>query len=69
MRGSGSDQDPGVIRLDFPGYSGEESLEEISWDAWFRKFDDQDLALIYQEQAEGGEKSNVNKLVSRNSVD
>jgi hypothetical protein len=25
-------KDDGIIRIDFPGYSGEDSLGEISWD-------------------------------------
>jgi hypothetical protein len=27
--------DVGMIRIDFPGFSGEDPLEEISWDEWF----------------------------------
>ena len=38
-RTHGSD-DPGIIRLDFPGFSGEGTLEAISWDDWWRKFDE-----------------------------
>lgn len=57
--------DPGLIRIDFPGYSGEDSLEEISWDDWFAKFDDNKLAFVYQEETADGEKSNFNKLVKR----
>jgi anaerobic selenocysteine-containing dehydrogenase len=57
--------DSGVIRIDFPGYSGEDSLEEISWDEFFRIFDESKLALLYQEETAGGEKSNFNKLVNR----
>ena len=30
-----SGDDPGIIRLDFPGYSGQGSLEEIEWNDWF----------------------------------
>jgi hypothetical protein len=59
----------GIIRLDFPGYSGENSLEEIEWDEWFDKFDDNNLALIVQDQTAGGERSNFNKIVSRDSVE
>jgi hypothetical protein len=35
--GTGGDGDVGMIRLDFPSYSGEESLEEISWVDWFQQ--------------------------------
>ena len=56
--------DVGMIRLDFPGYSGEGSLEEISWEDWFQEFDDSELELLVQEEI-AGEKSNFNKLVKR----
>jgi hypothetical protein len=59
------EEDVGIIRLDFPGYSGEGRLEEISWDSFFQKFDDAGLALVYQDTTESGELSNFNKLVRR----
>lgn len=68
VRGTGSSNDPGLLRIDFPGYAGEESLDEISWDEFFEKFDRNNLALVIQESTAGGEKSNFNKLVSRDSV-
>jgi len=55
----------GVLRIDFPGYSGEDSLEEISWDEFFDKFEGANLALVYEEETSEGEKSNFNKLVRR----
>ena len=54
-----------MIRLDFPGFSGENSLQEISWDEFFEAFDNNGLALVYQEKTAGGQKSNFSKLVSR----
>ena len=54
-----------LIRLDFPGYTGADSLEHISWDEWFENFDRNRLALIYQERTARGQKSNFNKLISR----
>ena len=69
VRGTGSEGDIGMIRLDFPGYSGSDSLEEISWDEWFEKFDENDLALLYQDQTADGKKSNFNKLVSRSTAE
>jgi hypothetical protein len=69
VKGTGDDDDPGLIRIDFPGYSGEESLEPISWDEWFRKFDERKLAFVYQDTTATGEKSFFNKLVSRDSVE
>jgi len=58
----------GIIRIDFPGYSGGESLEEISWDEFFEKFDESDLAFVYEEETSTGEKSNFNKLVKRETA-
>jgi hypothetical protein len=69
VKGTGSADDPGILRIDFPGYTGEGKLEEISWDEFFEKFDEQELAFVYQEKTSGGEKSNFNKLVSRETVD
>src|SRR5436189_4068917 len=68
VSGTGVAEDVGMIRLDFPGYSGGESLEEISWDDWFEKFDDSNLALLVQDQTAGGEQSNFNKLVTRDGA-
>lgn len=69
VKGTGGRGDTGMIRLDFPGYSGGESLHEISWDDWFEKFDDNNLALVYQDKTAGGQKSNFNKLVSRETAE
>jgi len=57
-----------VLRLDFPGYSGADSLEHIGWDEWFEKFDENGLALLHQNTTARGEKSNFNKLVSRETA-
>ncbi len=65
VKGTGGKGDAGVLRLDFPGYSGAKSLREIDWEEFFEKFDEQNLALLYQDTTKGGRKSNFNKLVSR----
>lgn len=68
VKGTGRGNDPGMIRLDFPGFSGANKLEEISWDQWFDAFDNNNLALIYQEKTASGKRSNFNKLVGREAV-
>jgi ferritin-like metal-binding protein YciE len=65
VKGTGGKGDTGMIRIDFPGYSGKESLQEISWDEFFEKFDENNLALLRQEKTASGQKSNFNKLVKR----
>ena len=64
VKRTGSQDDVGVLRLDFPGYSGEGALEPISWEQFFEKFDEQNLALVYEEETAAGQKSNFNKLIS-----
>ena len=69
VKGTGDEGDIGILRLDFPGYTGEESLTPIEWDEWFEKFDDRNLALLYQEETAGGERSNFNKIVSAETAE
>ncbi|KAB2352539.1 hypothetical protein [Actinomadura rudentiformis] len=52
---------PGRLLLDFPGYGGED-LKKISWDEWFRTFDERKLNFIYQEHKADGAQSNFFQL-------
>lgn len=56
---TGSGDDPGILRIDF----GEpaEGLEQISWDEFFRAFDENDLVFLYSDEGE----TRFNKFVSR----
>lgn len=65
VRGTGDKDDPGVLRIDFPGYSGSDRFEEIAWDEWFQTFDANDLAFLYQEHSKDDETSRFFKLVRR----
>ena len=56
---------PGILRIDFPGFSGEDTLERIDWDSWFATFENRELAFLYQETTADGRPSRFNKLVSR----
>ena len=51
----------GVLRLDFPGYGGNE-LGELTWDEWFETFEDRNLVFIYQEHKTDGSQSNFFRL-------
>ncbi|HVR38601.1 MAG TPA: hypothetical protein VMU84_05860 [Thermoanaerobaculia bacterium] len=51
----------GLLRIDYPGYSGEDTLEEISWEEFFRKFDKEKLAFLYDDD----KKSRFSKFVNR----
>jgi hypothetical protein len=70
VRTTHNDRDTGIIRIEFPDAPNahDENLQEISWDEWFRKFDESKLALLYQDETSGGKRSNFNKLVSRDTA-
>jgi hypothetical protein len=55
----------GLLRIDFPDYSGEGTLERISWEDFFDKFDQADIEFLFQEQTEDGSPSRFFKFVSR----
>jgi hypothetical protein len=65
VKATGDGEDPGILRIDFPGYSGKDSLESIEWDAFFQWFDENGLAFLYQDRTKGGRQSRFNKLVAR----
>ena len=62
--GTGGKEDAGVLRIDFPG-AGDEDLEHLEWDAFFQKFDDAQLAFLYQEKTADGKLSRFNRFVKR----
>jgi hypothetical protein len=63
-----SKDDLGVLRIDFPGYSGEGSLERVDWSSWFEKFEESNLAFVHQDKTADGKVSRFNKLVSRENT-
>ena len=60
-----SKDDVGIIRIMFPKapQSEHDHLVEISWDEFFKEFDERKLALIYEPD------SMFSKLVSRESAE
>ena len=60
--------DPGMIRIDFPGFSGEGKLEPIEWSSWFEAFDANELALILEPGDREGQPSRFNKLIGRDTA-
>jgi hypothetical protein len=53
----------GILRFDFQ--EPDEGLEEISWDEFFEIFDENDLALLEQDETAGGKQSRFFKFVNR----
>jgi hypothetical protein len=70
VKSTGGQGDTGILRIEFPGAKNakDDNLEEISWAEFFEKFDKEKLALLYQEETKDGQKSNFNKLVSRETA-
>jgi hypothetical protein len=65
----GDGDEVAVLRIDFPGGAGSDRLRKISWDEWFDKFDEEDLAFLYQEQKADGEDSTFFKLIRGDDTD
>jgi hemerythrin superfamily protein len=66
VKGTGSgDGDPGILRIDYPGYSGEDTLEAIEWDDFFEAFEENQLAFLYQDEG----KSRFSKFIARDGAE
>ena len=57
----------GLLRIDYPGFTGEDSLETITWEEFFAAFDDNNLAFLYQDETKDGKESRFSKLIDRES--
>jgi len=60
VEGSG---EGGILRIDFG--EPEERLTPIEWDEFFRIFEENNLAFLYQDKTADGSTSRFNKLVNR----
>jgi hypothetical protein len=65
VKGTGKKNDAGILRLDFE--PKDQELEEISWDEFFDKFEQEGLAFLYQEQTAEGKVSRFHKFVPARS--
>jgi hypothetical protein len=69
VKETGGGDDPGILRIDFPGDGPDENLEQIGWDEWFEAFDRNGLAFVHQDEKQDGEPSTFAKLVSRETAE
>jgi hypothetical protein len=58
-------EDAGLLRIDFPGGASDPPLEPITWESFFKKFDEAGLAMVYQDKSADGRASHFCKFVSR----
>ena len=62
VKGTEDGEEAGVLRISF---RDDPSLEIISWEDFFDKFEEAGLAFLYQERAKDGKTSRFFKLVER----
>jgi hypothetical protein len=55
-------RDSALLRIDYPGFSGEDTLEPIEWDEFFEIFDENNLGFLYQEKTADGGQSRFRKI-------
>jgi len=65
VRGTEHGSEAVKLQIDFPGHSGEDSLHDISWEEFFRLFDEEKLAFVYKHDTAHGEQSTYCKVVER----
>jgi hypothetical protein len=51
----------GLLRIDFPGYSGKDTLTPVDWDEFFEKFEEERLAFLHDNKP----NSKFNKFIAR----
>ena len=64
VKGTGNAGSVGILRVDYTGFSGQQSLEKVSWKAFLEAFEKNKLAFLYQDDP----ASRFSKLVSRDHV-
>ena len=63
VKGTEDRSGEGILRFD--SAEPDERLEKISWDEFFRTFDDRKLALLHQDKTSDGKMSRFFKFVRR----
>ena len=58
----------GVLLIDYPGYSGTQTLEAVSWDEFFKSFEENELAFLYEDEKKAGSQGRFSKLINRDSA-
>ncbi|WP_139015788.1 MULTISPECIES: hypothetical protein [Ensifer] len=53
----------GLLRIDFG--KPEDTLEKISWDEFFKIFDEENLAFLHQDMTDDGQTSRFCKFIHR----
>jgi len=68
VRRTAGKNEAGLLRIDFPGYKGKETLKSIPWEEFFDKFDEKNLVFLYQDTTANGRPSRFCKFVNRENT-
>lgn len=68
VKGTGSDSEVGLLRINFPG-GAEDTLVDITWEEFFQKFEENKPAFLYQEKTAAGKLSRFNKIINRDTAE
>jgi hypothetical protein len=63
VKGTESKDGEGILRVDFA--EPDDKLQEISWEEFFKTFEDRELAFLHQDETAGGKTSRFFKFVHR----
>lgn len=55
----------GTLQIAYPGSASAGGAETVTWDQFFKAFEDNNLAMMYQEETAEGKPSNILKFVQR----
>ena len=67
VKGTNEKSGSGVLVIDYPGNSGTQTLEAITWDEFFKGFEENKLAFLYADARKTDSQSRFSKLINRDS--
>lgn len=65
VKGTSPSGQTGLLRIYFPDFGKNTPFQEISWEEFFKKFDEKNLAFLYQDKTRDGKPSRFFKFVAR----
>ena len=65
IKGTGKQDDDGLLRIHFPENSKSDNFEDMGWDDFFADFEKNKLDFLYQDKKADGETSTFHKFVER----
>ena len=57
-----------MLLIDYPGYSSTQTFAAISWNEFFKGFEENELAFLYEDAKKAGSQSRFSKLINRDAA-